>query len=335
MATNNTSWTSYRPTESTGHTNREEGYVWCTLFLVEAVIVIALNMFAIIIFTKDRRVRKRSTYLLVNLSAADMGVGALVIPASVLLRGNTYGLWDVEITPVWSISTYGVNLLFFGCSLGFLASISVERLHATRNPMGHRSMSGLSYKIWGTSIWVASLIYTTFTVSFIYYDVLGPKVWYIVASCVFGSLLILSCSYCGIFVTVRCSDQPRHDHRGQARKERRLTITLFIVTLVSLSVWIPYVLFTFLEPQMTRALSAEALLRARGICEVLFFANSFLNTIIYTIRMPEFRKVGIELVTCSKNSRSGQTPSNSNSMNNLNNSKELSMNERYVFYRDI
>ena len=307
METNNTSSAIFRPTESTLHINKKEGYFWCSLFILEAIIIVVLNMFTIIVFTKDRHVRKRSTYLLINLSAADIGVGGLVIPTAVFRRGNTYSLWIVEMTPAWFISTYGVDTLFFGCSLAFLVSISVERLYATRCPMRHRSMTELAYKIWMSCIWVASLICSTVFVFFFFYDILGLQIWYVVASCVFVSLLILTLSYCAIFITVQCSEQPQHSHRGQARNERRLTMTLFIVTLVSLSVWIPYVLFTFLESYLSQRLSAEALLRARGVCEALFFANSFVNPIQYTIRMPQFRRASIHLITCSRNSRVGHT----------------------------
>ena len=307
MATNNTSLD--KPTESILHINKEEGYFWCFLFILEAIIVVVLNMFTIIVFTKDRHVRKRSTYLLINLSAADVGVGGLVIPTAVFRRGNTYGLWNVEMTPALFISTYGVDTLFFGCSLAFLVSISVERLYATRSPMRHRSMTGLAYKIWMSCVWVASFIYTTVVVLFLFYDVIGLQIWYVVASCVFVSLLILTFSYCAIFVTVRCSEQPQHSHRSQARKERKLTMTLFIVTLVSLSVWIPYVLFTFLESYLSRQFSPEALLRARGVCEALFFANSFVNPILYTIRIPQFRRASINLVTCAVKTGTAQTSS--------------------------
>ena len=256
-------------------------------------------MFTIVFFTKDRHLRKRSTYLLINLSAADIGVGGLVIPTAVLRRGNTYALWNVELTPALLFSTYGVDTLFFGCSLAFLVSISVERLYATKSPMRHRSMTGLTYKIWMSCVWVASFIYTTVVILFLFYDIIGLQIWYIVASCVFVSLLILTFSYCAIFVTVRCSEQPQHSHRGQARKERKLTMSLFLVTLVSLSVWIPYVLFTFLESHLSRQFSPEALLRARGVCEALFFTNSFVNPILYTFRIPQFRRASINLVTCA------------------------------------
>ena len=309
MDTNNTSLAIFKPTDFTLHINKNEGYFWCSLFILEAIIIVVLNMFTIIVFSKERHVRKRSTYLLINLSAADMGVGGFVIPTAVFRRGNTYGLWNVEMTHAWFISTYGVDTLFFGCSLAFLVSISIERLNATRNPLRHRSMTGLAYKIWMSCVWVASFIYTSVVALFLFYDVIGLQIWYIVASCVFGSLLILTFSYCGIFVTVRCTEQPQHSHRGQVRKERRLTMTLFIVTLVSLSVWIPYVLFTFLESHLSHKFSEKAFLRARGVCEALFFANSFVNPILYTIRIPQFRKASINLITCAGNSRGGQMPS--------------------------
>ena len=309
MATNNTSLTG--PTQSALHINKEEGYFWCSLFILEGIIIVLLNMFTIIVFTKDRHVRKRSSYLLINLSAADMGVGGLVIPNAVFRRGNTYGLWNVEMTPALFFSTYGVDTLFFGCSLAFLVSISVERLYATRNPMRHRSMTGLAYKIWMSCIWVASSICTSAIVLFLFYDIMGLQIWYFVASCVVVSLLILSASYCAIFVTVRCSKQLQYFDRCQVRKERKLTMTLFIVTLVSSSVWLPYVLFTFLESHLSRQFTPEAHLRVRGVCEALFFANSFVNHILYTIRMPQFRKASIYLKTCAGNSRNRQIISRS------------------------
>ena len=170
-------------------------------------------------------------------------------------------------------------------------------------------MTGLAYKIWMSCVWVASFIYTSVVVLFLFYDVIGLQIWYFVASCVFVSLLLLTLSYCGIFVTVRCTEQPQHSHRGQLRKEKRLTMTLFIVTLVSSSVWIPYVFFTFLESYLSNKFSEKAVLRARGICEALFFANSFVNPILYTIRMPQFRRAGINLITCAGNSKSRQITS--------------------------
>ena len=269
--------------------NSKEGYIWCSLFVTEGLIIIILNILTITVFIKKPCLRKRSTYLLINLSLTDMCIGAVVIPISVFRRGNTYGLWNVQMTQALFISTYGIDTFFFGCSLAFLLSISIERLHATRHPMRHRLISSSSYKIWIFSVWAASVIYTSITVSFLHFNILGLYFWYIVAGCVLVCLLLLTCCYMAIFVTVRCSKRPELTNR-HATVERKLTVTLFIVTLVSLSVWLPYVLFTFLEFKLLTLLSVGALLRLRSVCETLFFANSFVNPVLYTIRMHEFRK---------------------------------------------
>ena len=288
---------TFSPTRTAKHTTGEEGYAWCALFITEALIIITLNILTITVFVKTPCVRKRSTYLPINLSVTDMCVGAVVIPTSIFRRGNSYGLWNVEIDRAWFISTYGIDNFFFGCSLLFLVSISIERLQATRYPMRHRLVLSSSYKIWIFGIWAASGIYASITVSFLHFNILGLHLWYIIAGYVLLSLLVLSCCYMAIFVTVRYSKQPELGNR--ARKQRKLTVTLFIVTLVSLSVWLPYVLFTFLEVKLTQAFSEETLLRMRSVCEMLFFANSFVNPILYTIRMPEFRKAICSLLSIS------------------------------------
>ena len=288
-AMNNTSLMSLKPSETPKLGNSKEGYFWCSLFVTEALIIIILNIITITVFIKKPCLRKRSAYLLINLSLTDVCVGAIVIPISIFRRGNTYGLWNVQMTQALFISTYGVDTFFFGCSLAFLVSLSIERLHATRHPMRHRLISSSSYKIWIFSVWVASVIYTSITVSFLHFNILGLYFWYIVAGCVLICLLLLTCCYMAIFFTVRCSKRPELTNR-HARTERKLTVTLFIVTLVSLSVWLPYVLFTFFEFKLLTLLSVGALLRLRSVCEVLFFANSFVNPVLYTIRMREFRK---------------------------------------------
>ncbi|XP_068683711.1 trace amine-associated receptor 5-like [Montipora foliosa] len=298
LTNNNTAPTKAVRNDSSQIGSYLEGYIWCSLFVVEAIIIVALNILTVIVFIKKRCLRRRSTYLLINLSLADLCIGALVVPISVFRRGNIFGLWKIVMSDAVRFSTFGIDTLFFGCSLLFLVSISIERLHAMRNPMRHRLVSSSSYRKWVFSVWVASVIYTTLTISLLSFDVLGLLVWFIVAGCVLACLLILTFCYLAIFVTVRRSKDPELTNL-HGRTERKLTVTLFIVTLVSLSVWLPYVLFTFLETPLLSFLSAGALLRVRSICEFLFFANSFVNPILYTIRMPGFRKQLRSIVSLS------------------------------------
>ena len=301
---NNTTLISVKPTETPKQFTSKEGYVWFSLFAAEAIIIITLNVLTIIVFIKNRYVRKRSTYLLVNLSVTDMCVGTFVIPTSIFRLGNTFKLWNVNMTYEWFTFTDGINTFFFGCSLAFLDSISIERLHATRNPFRHRLISTSTYKKWILGVWLATMIYTSILVAFSHSNLIGLHFWYVVAGSVLASLLILCINYIAIFATVRCSKQP--ELANHTRKERKLTLTLSIVTLVSMLVWLPYVFFTFLESKLTQMFTEEGLLRLRCVCELLFFANSFVNPILYTIRIPEFKRAISSLVV------SNSLPSNMN-----------------------
>ena len=53
-------------------------------------------------------------------------------------------------------------------------------------------------------------------------------------------LLIICVSYTSIVIKVRCGAQPQH--HGATSRERKLTRTLLIVTVVSLLVYLPYVI---------------------------------------------------------------------------------------------
>ena len=48
---------------------------WLTVGLTECVAIVTLNIITIIVLVKNRNLRKRSTYLVINLAVADMLVG--------------------------------------------------------------------------------------------------------------------------------------------------------------------------------------------------------------------------------------------------------------------
>ena len=58
------------------------------------------------------------------------------------------------------------------------------------------------------------------------------------------------------------------------------------MTIVSLLMWLPFVI---------AASSRLKSVRLRKTFGALFLANSFVNVVVYTIRMPEFRKAILEL----------------------------------------
>ena len=75
-------------------------------------------------------------------------------------------------------------------------------------------------------------------------------------------------------------------------RERKLTVTLFIVTSLSLLLWLPFVItvFLFFSTNILKSLSEIAFFRLNYVSSVLLYANSFLNPILYAMRMPGFRR---------------------------------------------
>ena len=98
-----------------------------------------------------------------------------------------------------------------------------------------------------------------------------------------------------IVIKVRCGAQPRH--HGAASRERKLTMTLFIVTFVSLLMWLPFVIISFLysTTDIFSSVSEMAFVRLDLVSIVFFHANSLVNPILYTARMPDFRRALVAL----------------------------------------
>ena len=66
---------------------------WMTVGLVESVAIVTLNLCTIIVFIRNRNLRKRSTYLVINLAVIDMFVGGLAVFYLLYLPGMDCNLW--------------------------------------------------------------------------------------------------------------------------------------------------------------------------------------------------------------------------------------------------
>ena len=104
-------------------------------------------------------------------------------------------------------------------------------------------------------------------------------------------LLIICVSHVSIVIKTRSQILPRH-HRG-ARRERKLTSTLSMVTLASLLTWLPHVIFSLCviatDLNLLSTISFQTEFHVYLSVMVLSFANSLVNPVIYALRMPEFR----------------------------------------------
>ena len=110
-------------------------------------------------------------------------------------------------------------------------------------------------------------------------------------------LFVICVFYASIIVKICCGARPQH--HGAARRQRKLTVTLLIMTIVSVLLWLPFTVATFVyhTTDSIRSLSYTKIKRLNMSLLLLFYTNSFVNPVVYTIRMPEFRKALLLLFT--------------------------------------
>ena len=271
---------------------------WFAVYLTITVAIVAVNLLSIILFVKNSNLRTRSMYLVINLSVADMFVGGsstVFIVFHFLLHGCKFG--DVffirrELPPIFLVLSTIQSWLPLTSVIG-IAVISLDRMHATFRPFRHRNIKKWAYGVTIAGVWIlTAMILIPLPLISLYgnlhqqWQLLFP--FYLWRSYCFLCLIVICVSYTSIALKFWCGTRP--PSHGAANRQRKLTVTLFIMTIVSLLLWLPYVVYTFVPYSVLDRLSFLTYLRLRLSFSLLYRTNSLVNPIIYTIRMPAFRR---------------------------------------------
>ena len=214
-----------------------ECITWMIVGLTESVVVIALNSLTVIAFCRDRNIRKRSTYLVISLAVADILSGGTA-PFDLFDNiGVMCNFWRHN-TKYWYRIPAVLLIWFLGCSLTNMTVVSLEHLNATFWPFRHCAIKKSVYWVLIIAIWLTALLFSCALIM-IYYNggLLFLRLNFIHLNLSFTHLTFL-------IVKLRFGNQPRH--HGAANRERKLTVTLFTVTSLSLLLWLPHVITTFL-----------------------------------------------------------------------------------------
>ena len=273
-----------------------ECVTWLAVGLTECVAIVTLNIITIIVLVKNRKLRKRSTYLVINLAVADMLLGGFATRDLFYWVGAFYcNVWKYNSIDPWAEHVlFTLVRLFAVSSVTNIAAISVERLHATLRPFRHRLIKKWVYALIIAVVWVtAGLLSIALRVLRVFKPY--SYYFYLLNSFIAICLLVICISYASIVIKVRCGAQPQH--HGAASRERKLTMTLLIVTVVSLLLYVPYTIFYFLlhTTDVFTSMSFVTFVRLVHILYFLLYANSLVNPILYAIRMPEYRSAVLAL----------------------------------------
>ena len=197
--------------------------VWFPVFVTEILVIFIINGITIAVFARIRHLRKRSTYLIINLTVADLLVGAVTAPLLIdhhdeetnVLTWSRFIIMAIEsVFPVAS----QVNLFL----------IALERLHATLFPFRHCLITKWLYFKFIVGSWLVILLIAFVMPSLPRHA--SPYAW---ASLSTVTLLVLTVCYTIIIVNVLIRKSCGHMKRVTVKRGsivKLLTTTEFIAS---------------------------------------------------------------------------------------------------------
>ena len=211
--------------------------IWLAVWLTEFLLMFIINAFTLIIFARTLQLRNRSTYLIINLTVADLLIAAISGPEM---------LWPVlktEKRPGHGLRAFHliISNMCWIASLGNLVLISLERLQATLYPFRHYCLvwKRIYYKIiifsWLGALTLACVLHIIRMKD----PALADRYPWII--CVVLTLAVLTTSY--VIILSKFIRKPCVQQLGSVMSaETKLSGTLFIVSSASTLTLLPWVI---------------------------------------------------------------------------------------------
>lgn len=269
---------------------------WAVVFSIITCAIIVSNVLTLTVFIKTRlqRVRKRTHYLLISLTCADLMVGCFSCPIFIwdlIHRDNHRG------TPVHLATHEVIDIVSGFASILTLAVIAIERLIAVRWPLKHRSARRSFYITLVLTPWIIAVL-----IGFLYVLAFAlrilPKYTLSITAIVSitSALITIAVSY--ELVRKRVQRRNWRPRVPNMDRERKLTHTLMTITFVSLVTWLPFEVLLIVFHFCTECWSPfeNQYAAVTSVFKLLQFSNSFLNTLFYTLRIPEYKRALCKLL---------------------------------------
>ena len=260
----------------------------CILIVLPVVILIA-NMFATFVFWIHRKKLKRTFLLAINLAFADLFVGftGILTVIAVFAFPRHTGFNKIIYYTFFAISL--ILYSTFSClSVYFLVLISLERAFALIWPLRHRVASIKVYIYSVVIVWLAGATQGALGFLVLYHAI---KIEYSEVTggvMIYFSVATICVSYLSIRKRLnnRNRDISTAQNRQCVEQNIKLSKTFFAVIIASIVLWAPSMSFYIVSrfhPNLFAGFS-------KYIFVMLNQSNSLVNPIIYSFRMPIFRK---------------------------------------------
>ena len=264
--------------------SKTEGIALCTAFIFTSIFIVVGNLLTIVLFAVNRRLRKRSLFLVINMACADLMLGTVSLPIYIYGVGGNFQLWKSGWTMSLRIFFTTFDIFFSQASLITAAFISGERFYAIYCPFEHRTLSMRTYRIIVFSVWALTLLIAALCTTSEFFISFKHAVYIWTPFVLILTIIICGCNI-GIWRKFRhgsiASQQQNRDSQN-----KRLTKTLMLVSILALLSWLPLIIFSWL----IYVYDVQIPYKFYQLVNFINYSNSFANPVVYAIRIPEFKE---------------------------------------------
>ena len=305
-SSDNTSWMK----NSTDKSHADSTF-WRVLLAPSILLMLAIlfgNSLVIASYKTNRRLTTRTNAFLVSLSISDFLVGSISLPMWIYMKGTEKNLWNVSAVFAALFKSFDVFSAL--ASVFHLTAISVERYIAVSRPFYYKSLPSLFHRALIASAWSAA----GFLASLSFFTAL-EKAWssriysVVLLVCGFaGPTVVITCMYVGVFAVARSllkrfpSHATSQQHRGSLRQyyqgERKVAITVGLITCLFIAAWVPFFAVSVTAAFCLNCLpsSPDTLFALIAIVKSVHYMNSAVNPLVYARRDQEMRRTFLRLL---------------------------------------
>lgn len=265
-----------------------EGIAWCTAYMLASVFIVVGNLLTIVAFVLTKnRFRKKSLFLVINMAFADLMLGAVSLPVYIYIIGvDHFQLWAGTMNRLLHFFYIIVDTVFLQASTISAVFMSGERFYAVYWPLKHRALSTRAYRIVIVTAWIIALVVSLVYLAFLSFMSQRHAIYTWIPYAVIVASIICGCNI-GVWRKFR-QGRLVWQHQNRVLQNRRLTKTLLLVSVLSLMSWLPLSIVIFFIVSVDHI--ASGTLTIYYLTVLLNYSNSFVNPIVYALRIPEFKQ---------------------------------------------
>lgn len=255
--------------------------VFSVLYGLLAVLITSANVLIIAIFAGRKLRHKKSSVLLLGLAVVDLTIGSVAVP---LLIAVNLGSSTVQVR----LASFYVDVITGLTSIFTLAVISLERMCAVCWPFRHRTLDRRICMFASCLPWI--LVISGAIAAKLAND---RNVHNVLIS---FSLVLPLITICSAYFVIWKKQQGLLQHPRSAlqeAQERKLAKTMLIIIGAFVVTWLPFLILNIYVMACNDSTSCDTLTVPRTVTYIIVFlrlSNSFVNFLVYALRIPGFRE---------------------------------------------